>query len=175
MTVTLRSATAADAAAIQAIYAPYVRDTAITFEYEIPSVEDMQGRIEATLARYPYLVAEEDGQVIGYAYAGEFKGRRAYDWSVEVSIYLQQGERGRGIGRMLYEELERRCKDQGICNLYACIAYTECGDEYLTNASVKFHEKLGFDMIGVFHKCAYKFDRWYDMCWMEKRIGEVAE
>ncbi len=75
-----------------------------------------------------------------------FKGRRAYDWSVEVSIYLQQGERGRGIGRMLYEELERRCKDQGICNLYACIAYTECGDEYLTNASVKFHEKLGFAM-----------------------------
>ena len=120
MTVEIRVATPDDAAAIQAIYAPYVAETAITFEYEVPSVEEIRQRITTTLQRYPYLVAEEDGQLLGYCYAGTFKARRAYDWSVETSIYVKRDARQRGLGSLLYSKLEEYLRAMCITNINAC-------------------------------------------------------
>lgn len=174
-TITVRIATEADAAALLAIYEGYVRDTAITFEYEVPSVEEFRNRIHHTLERYPYLVAEEDGRAVGYAYAGQFHERAAYDWAVETSIYVAADCKRHGIGKKLYEALEGCLRHQGILNVNACIAYPQVEDEHLTKDSVKFHEKLGYRMVGTFHQCGYKFHHWYDMVWMEKFIGEHQE
>lgn len=170
---TIRTATAADAQAMLDIYAWYVENTAITFETEVPTLEDFTGRIEHTLARYPWLAVEEDdGTIIGYAYASSFVGRAAYDWSVEMSIYLQHDTRRKGLGRELYGAMEDILRRMGIRNLNACIGTTDNeSDPHLTNGSVYFHEKLGYAMVGKFHKCGFKFDSWYDMVWMEKMIG----
>lgn len=167
----IRTAVPEDAQAILSIYAPYIRSTAITFEYDVPTVAEFTRRIETTLQRYPYLVAEEGSRILGYAYAGPLKGRAAYDWSCELSIYLAPEAKGRGLGRALYGALEGRLKEMGITNLYACIAYPKEEDEYLTKNSVDFHRHLGFAPIGHFHDCGYKFGRWYDMVWMEKLIA----
>lgn len=168
----IRVAVPQDAQAVLAIYIPYVQNTAITFEYEVPSVTAFRERIVHTLQQYPYLVAEgKDGTILGYAYACAFKARAAYDWAAEVSIYVAQGQHGRGIGRALYEALEKCLQMQHIVNLNACIAYTEQEDAYLTPASVRFHARLGYEMVARFHSCGYKFNRWYDMVWMEKIIG----
>ena len=161
-----------DAEHIREIYMPYVLNTAISFEYEVPSIEEFKKRIENTMKKYPYLIAEEDNQILGYAYAGEFYGRAAYDWSVETTIYLAPKTRKKGVGRILYEALEQKLKEMGILNLYACIAYPEVEDEYLDKNSAQFHEHLGYVKVGEFHKCGYKFGRWYNMIWMEKIIGE---
>ena len=166
--ITIRDATVADAAVLAAIYAPYVRDTAISFEIEPPDSSQFAERIRRTLERYPYLVAEVDGDVAGYAYAGPFKPRAAYAASVEVSVYIDGSRRGSGIGRALYEELERQLAARGVTNLYACIAYPREPDEYLGYDSVRFHEKMGYTLAGRFHGCAVKFGRIYDMVWMEK-------
>lgn len=173
----VRLANVDDAEKLLDIYAPYVEKTAITFDYKVPTVDEFKQRIQAISSRYPYIVAELQGQIVGYAYAGVFKDRAAYDWSVETTIYVKEGFHGMGIGQMLYEDLERRLKEQGIRNLYACVAYTEEPDEYLTNQSVLFHERLGFEICGRFHRCGFKFDRWYDMVWMEKILtgGEDEE
>ena len=168
----IREATINDAPRLLEIYGYYVKHTAISFEYEVPSVEEFQARIERTLVRYPYLVLEEEDFVIGYADAGTFKARAAYDWSCELSIYLDKDCHGKGFGRRLYEALEERLKAQGIQNLYACIAFPDEEDEYLTINSVEFHEHMGYRRVGVFRQCAYKFGRWYSMTWMEKMIGE---
>ena len=168
----IRSARPDDAERLLAIYGYYVTDTAISFEYAVPSVEEFRRRIENTLSRYPYLVLEADGAVMGYAYAGVFKARAAYDRSCEVSIYVDRGARRRGYGRKLYEALEERLGAQGIVNLYACVASPVEEDETLTRASERFHRSLGYITVGRFHRCARKFGRWYDMIWMEKMIGE---
>lgn len=170
--MSIRDARPEDAEALLEVYGWYVTHTAITYEYDIPSVQDFRSRISHTLARYPYLIAEEDGMVLGYAYAGAFHARAAYSWCAELSIYLRHDVRGRGIGRALYAELERRLSLMGILNLEACIACTGTEDEYLTNASPRWHQSLGFRRVGSFEKCGYKFGRWYDMVWMEKIIGE---
>lgn len=173
--IDIRVATPEDVKELLAIYAPYVEETAITFEYTVPTAEEFAGRMKKTLTRYPYLVAEKDGELLGYAYAGPFKAKAAYDWSVETTIYVKKDCKRSGIGRLLYAELEKCLKKQGILNLYACIAYPECEDEHLTKDSVRFHEKLGYRMIGTFYQCGYKFNRWYHMVWMEKMIGEHEE
>lgn len=170
--ITIRTAVKTDAAAIREIYVPYVEDTAITFEYEAPSVAEFAARITQILQRYPFLVAEEAGRVAGYAYASAFRPRAAYDWAAETSIYLRQDLRGNGLGKGLYLLLEDILKQQNVLNLYACIAYTDQEDAHLTNASVAFHEHLGYKLNGQFQKCGYKFNTWYDMVWMEKLIGE---
>ena len=159
----IRTATENDAEALLGIYAYYVEHTAITFEYEVPSVEEFRGRICRTLSRYPYLVSECGGEIVGYAYAGPFKERRAYDWAVETTVYVKEDMKKHGIVRALYEALEKTLAAQGILNLNACIAFPETEDEYLTTDSVKFHEKMGFETAGRFHKCGCKFGRWYDM------------
>ena len=170
--IRIRAATTADAKQLLAIYAPYVSKTAITFEYETPSLAAFQERIENTLKRYPYIVAEKNGEILGYAYTGAFVGRAAYDWAAEVSIYLKESRRGIGLGRMLYGALEELSKAQHILNLNACIGYPEHEDTYLTRNSVQFHAHLGYAIVGRFHKCGYKFGTWYDMVWMEKLLGE---
>ena len=223
-----------DAAALLAIYAPYVEETAITFEYEVPGVEEFRARIAHTLAIYPYIVAVEeqtanagtahvDGtpvssapasgaeevrvahrtseHIIGYAYVGRLHERAAYDWSVETSIYVDRRARKHGLGRQLYERLESILRAMNIISVNACIAYpgtmnatvgalttsdtmqealregsADRGagigeDPYLNTNSPDFHAHLGYQLVGHFHACAYKFDRWYDMIWMEKWIA----
>lgn len=170
--IKIRTACASDAQALLEIYAPYITKTAVTFEYEVPLPCDFQKRIENTLQKYPYLVAEEDGEILGYAYTGIFKDRAAYDHAAEVSVYVKEDKRGLGIGRRLYAALEKISRAQHILNLNACIAYADKEDEYLTRDSVDFHDHLGYSMVGKFHRCGYKFGRWYDMVWMEKILGE---
>ena len=114
------------------IYSYYVQHTAITFEYDVPTLSDFQNRIKNTKKKYPYIVIERDGAIQGYAYAGAFVGRAAYDWSCEMTVYLDHTARKGGLGRRIYEALEARLKEMGILNLYACITYPETEDEYLT-------------------------------------------
>lgn len=167
----LRLATPDDAPALAAIYAPYVQNTAVTFEYEPPAVEEFRRRIEHVLSKYPYLVAETNGNIIGYAYAEAFRERPAYDWDVETSIYLDQNHRGQGVGRALYQELERRLQTQGIRNLYACITTTDKPNPYVPPTSPAFHQALGYTKVGTFKTCGYKFDQWFDITWFEKQLG----
>lgn len=170
--LTVRDAVLEDAERIVEIYDYYVKHTAITFEYETPSVEELQERMKKTWKRYPYLVIEKDGCVEGYAYAGDFISRAAADWDCEVTIYLHKDAHKCGMGRILYEALEDALKKMGILNLYAYISYPEKNDEYLTTNSADFHKHLGFEKIGEAHKCCYKFGRWYHMIWAEKFIGK---
>ena len=168
----IRIVTTDDAEELLEIYRPYVTETAITFEYDVPTADEFRSRIRSILEKYPYIAAVENGAIIGYAYAGVFKTRAAYAFNVEVTIYIKKEYRRSGVGKILYTELERLLKKQGVTNLYACIACTETEDEYLTNDSVKFHERMGYRLIGTFKQCGYKYNRWYDMVWMEKIIGE---
>lgn len=170
--IEIREAKEADVAGLLAIYAPYVEHTAITFEYEVPTLEEFTDRIRQTKTKYPYLVAKRDGKVLGYAYAGQFHAREAYAWAVETSIYVHESCKHTGIGGKLHAALEEALKEQGFLNMNACIAYAPNEDEYLTNNSVEFHAHLGYRMVGQFYQCGYKFGRWYDMVWMEKLIGE---
>lgn len=169
----LRSATPEDAERLVEIYAPYVLTTAITFEYEVPTVDEFRERIRRTLERYPYLVAELDGVPVGYAYASAFHARAAYQWCAEASIYIAQGYHKHGIGRALYEALEEKLKARHFLNLNTCVACPqEDNDPYLTRNSIDFHHHMGYRTIGHFTSCGYKFQRWYHMVWMEKHLGE---
>ena len=170
----IRRALPDDTKRLLEIYAYYVINTAVSFEYDVPSEADFCNRIQNTLQNYPYLVLEENGIIQGYAYAGVFKSRAAYSRSCEVSIYVDRGAKRRGYGRKLYEALEDSLKKQGIINMYACIAHPVVEDEYLSKDSERFHRRLGFSTVGEFHQCAYKFGRWYNMIWMEKFVGEHA-
>ena len=170
--ISIRPATPQDAPELLSIYAPYITNTAVSFEYDIPSVEEFAERIQATLKKYPYLVAEFDGRIVGYCYVGIMHGRPAYDWSVETSIYVDQNCKRMGIGRKLHDALEQALTAMGILNLYACIAFPIGKDPYLTQDSVHFHERLGYKHTAHFHKCGYKFNHWYDIVWMEKTIGK---
>ena len=168
----IRVATLEDAKTLVEIYTPYVEKTVITFEYEVPSVEEFKGRMAHVLEKHPYLVAERDGEIVGYAYAGEFKSRAAYDWAVETTVYVREDQKKSGVGKALYMALEQILAEQNILNLNACIGYPEVEDEYLTKNSVQFHEHMGYRFVGEFYKCGYKFGRWFNMVWMEKHIGE---
>ena len=171
--ITIRKAAVSDAKELLDIYSYYVENTAITFEYEVPSVDEFAGRIRDITKRYPYLLAERDGSIIGYAYAHEFIARKAYDWSAEVTIYVDRNEKKRGIGRSLYNELENCLRVMGVIDLYACIGVPNGeADEFLDRNSVDFHEHTGYELRGTFPKSGYKFGRWYDMVWLGKSIGE---
>lgn len=161
-----------DAKELLSIYAPYVQDTAISFEYEVPSLSEFQDRIQNISSVLPYIKAVEAGEILGYAYAGKFKNRKAYDWSVEVTVYVRKDSRKSGIGKLLYHALEDSLKRIGVLNMNACIAIPRENDEHLSNDSYCFHEKMGFRLVGTFHNSGYKFNTWYDMIWMEKIIGE---
>lgn len=169
--IRIRTASVEDAEELLAIYKPYVEKTAISFEYDVPEVSEFWRRIAHTLEKYPYLVAERDGELLGYAYMGPFVGRAAYDWAAEVSIYVKEDKRKLGVGKCLYQALEAVAKEQNILNLNVCIGYPDQDDEYLTKNSVQYHGHMGYQMVGKFHNCGYKFGRWYHMVWMEKLIG----
>lgn len=168
----IRVASENDAEALLAIYAPYVVKTAITFEYEVPTLEEFRGRIHNTLQKYPYLVAEQEGKILGYAYVSPFKERAAYDWAVETSIYVDETLQHSGVGGKLNRALEAVCGAMGILNMEACIGVPEVEDEHLTRNSENYHAHIGYRLVGEFYKCGYKFGRWYNMVWMEKMIGE---
>lgn len=167
-TIQFRVATPADAAAIQAIYAPYVADTSITFEYAVPPVAEMAMRIAAISTRYPYLVAEHDGLVIGYAYGAEHRTRPAYQWNAELSVYFARDRVGLGVGATLYKALIELLRRQNFRNVYGAITSPNPRSERL-------HERLGFTRLGVFRDCGFKLDRWYDVVWYEKHLGDPAE
>ena len=161
----IRIATSDDAKELLNIYKYYVENTAITFEYDVPSIEEFSERIKSILKKYPYLIVENEGEIYGYAYAGAFKSRRAYDWAVETSIYVKNGDSRHGVGTLLYKELEKYLKLQNIINVNACITYPN-------EKSEDFHKKFGYKTVAHFTKCGYKFGQWHDMIWMEKFIGE---
>lgn len=170
--VIIRPARMRDVEKLLEIYAPYVTDTAITFEYAVPSAEEFAGRVRDISERYPYLVAEQGEKILGYAYAHAFNGRSAYDWAVETSIYVDRAKRRTGVGGRLHRALETALKAQGILNMNACIGVPAGeDDEYLTRNSQEFHAHLGYRPVGEFTQCGYKFGRWYSMIWMEKHIG----
>lgn len=168
----IRSAVTEDAGRLLEIYAYYVEHTAISYEYVVPSLEEFQQRIHNTLEKYPYLVIEEDGVIKGYTYAAAFIQRAAYGHCCEVTIYLDRDSKRNGYGRALYEELEAELQKIGITNLYACVGDPIVEDEYLTKNSEHFHQHMGYTKVGEFHKCGYKFGRFYNMIWMEKIIGK---
>ncbi|WP_081846660.1 GNAT family N-acetyltransferase [Butyrivibrio sp. AE3004] len=167
----IRDVKADDVNRLLEIYGFYVKETAITFEYDIPTAEEFSERINTITEKYPYLVIEENDIVYGYTYAGVLKDRAAYDKSCELTIYIDKHAKKRGYGRALYEAIEKRLIEMGIENLYACIGDPIEEDCYLDKNSENFHAHLGFKKIGTFYKCGYKFDKWYNMIWMEKLIG----
>ncbi|CYW19313.1 GNAT family N-acetyltransferase [Streptococcus suis] len=161
--IDIRSTRIEDAADLVAIYAPYVEKTAITFETEVPTVEAFASRIEKTLEKFPYLVAVEEGKIVGYAYASTYYARAAYDWTVEFSVYVQKEARGKGIGNLLYTALEEELTARGFKNFLACIA--------LPNpASIALHEKKGYQQVAHFKKVGYKFGTWHDIVWLQKSL-----
>lgn len=173
--VTLRFAVPDDAAAICSIYEPYVLNTAVTSEYFVPTEEEFRARITRTRERYPYIVAVKDGQIIGYIYASPLSPRHAYSWAAETSIYIRQNVRRTGAGSRLYKALSAICRKQNVLNLYARITFADPEDEFLVNASARFHEAIGFRKAAEFHRVFHKFGRWYNAIWMEKLLGDHDE
>jgi L-amino acid N-acyltransferase YncA len=167
MTAMIRLATPNDAPGVQAIYAPVVRDTAISFEWEPPSVDDMQQRIVEVVERMPWLVCEHRGEILGYAYASPHRVRAAYQWSVDVSVYIHAQARRSGIGRGLYRSLFALLTLQGFYHAYAGIT--------LPNpASVGLHESLGFQPVGIYRAVGYKLGAWHDVGWWQRILQELV-
>jgi L-amino acid N-acyltransferase YncA len=166
--VNVRDATPTDAAACAAIYAPYVADTAITFEEDAPTAAEMAARIAAAQQAHAWLVLEDEGLVGGYAYAGPYKSRAAYRWSCEVSVYLDPGFHGRGAGRALYETLFDRLAARGYRMLVAGMALPN-------EASVGLHRALGFETVGTYRRIGWKHGAWRDVLWMQRPLGDDAD
>jgi L-amino acid N-acyltransferase YncA len=165
---TVRAATTDDAAACAAIYAPYVTDTAITFETEPPSAGEMAERIAAASQGHAWLVLEDGGRVVGYAYGGTFNHRPSYRWSCEVSVYVEFGRRRTGAGRMLYEALLQRLAERG----YRVAA---AGMTLPNEATVGLHRAMGFEDVGTFRQIGFKHGRWHDVAWMQLTLGPGAD
>ena len=163
----LRFASKQDAPRLLKIYRPYVEDTDITFEYEVPTVAEFAQRIEEITSFYPYLVCEQNGRIIGYAYAHRQAERAAYQWNAELSVYLDTACLQKGIGKVLYGALIELVRLQHVCNVYGCITSPNPRSERL-------HEKMGFRRIGVFHDTGYKLGCWHDVVWYEKCIVNPA-
>ena len=160
----IRSATAADADGCADVYAPYVTDTAITFEIEPPDRAEMSRRIAEATATHAWLVLEDEGRIVGYAYGRPFHQRAAYRWACETSIYLEMGRRRTGGGRALYEALLRRLAERGYRRAL--------GGMTLPNAaSAGLHTALGFTLAGVYHQVGWKHGTWHDVAWLEKTIS----
>ncbi len=164
----IRDATVGDAAACAAIYAPYVHETAITFETEPPSATEMGERIASSLADHAWLVLEEDGRVVGYAYAGQFHKRAAYRWACEVSVYLEQGATGRGRGRALYTALFDRLEARGFRMLVSLMTVPN-------DASLRLHLAMGFEVVGTMTEIGYKLGGWHDVMWLQRRLPDVGD
>ena len=162
----LRIATEGDVGEILDIYAPYILTTTITFEYDVPTEAEFLQRFREITARFPWLVWEEDGKILGYAYVSAPFSRRAYDWCAEPSIYLRPEARGRGLGKKLYAALEEILAAQGFAVSYAIITSENV-------SSIAFHEVLGYRKCGFLDNCGLKFGRWLGVYWLEKRLKSV--
>lgn len=173
----VRAATEADLEAMRSIYATYVKTSAATFEYEVPTEAAFAERFAPLWGIYPVFVATTlAGFVVGYAYAHPFYGYAAYDWGCELTIYIDQTLRRSGVGTQLYDALEEALRAMGILSLYACITTCDRPDDpFVSQASVAFHESRGWRLQGRFNECGYKFSRWYDVVWMEKVLAARQE
>lgn len=161
----LRSATRSDAEAIAAIYRPYVEETATTFEEMPPDAEEIAARIADTVETYPWFVAERDGEVVGYAYAGKLRKRAAYRWVAELSVYVDRERRRAGIGSALYDALLATLERQGFRSAYGVVT--------LPNPeSVAFHESWGFERAALLPEAGYKLGEWHDVAWYERALGD---
>lgn len=163
----IRFVTEEDAQALLAIYAHYI-DTEITFEYELPTEEEFRERIRTVSEEYPYLIYEEEGTICGYAYAHRQLERAAYQWNVELTVYLHPAVVSRGIGRKLYERLLQLLTEQGICNAYSLITRPN-------EKSEKLHEAMGFTLMGILKNTGYKNGKWRDVSWYEKQLNPYPE
>lgn len=159
----IRIAVPDDAEAVLSVYAQYI-DTPVTFEYALPSVREFRGRIVTTLEEYPWLVWEEDGLILGYAYAHRYRVRQAYQWGAELSVYVEKSVHGKGIGSALYEELIRLLVRQGVKTVYGCVTLPN-------EKSQALHTSLGFTEAGVLRSAGYKAGRWHDVIWYEKPVA----
>lgn len=164
--MSIRCACEADLPQVLAIYTPYITDTAYSLEYTVPGLDEFTARFRRITAQFPWLVWEEEGRILGYAYGSLPFERVGYRWSGEASIYLHPDARRKGIGRVLYTALEELMKLQGYRNIYAIITAAN-------ETSVAFHQALGYHKMAHFTRCAYKFGRWMDVIWMEKQLQVV--
>jgi len=163
----IRFATPDDALEIQAIYAPIVAETTISFEIQPPTVDEVRRRIKTVSVSHPWLVDERDGQIVGYAYAGYHRQRPAYRWTAETTVYVGESHRGGGVGRGLYEALIKRLRRQGFRTAVAGIA--------LPNPdSIRLHENMGFRPVGVFSNSGFKMGRWIDTSWWQLDLQELS-
>ena len=168
--ILIRQACGDDTGALALIYAYYVNQTAITFEYTAPDAVEMERRRQEISQHSPYLVAELDGQVVGYAYAHALHERAAFQYCAEASVYVHPRHHGQGLAKMLYARLEDLLRQQGVQQLYVCITTVTHPDPYVTSTSIDVHRHLGFEQVGRFDACGWKFGRWYDVTWLRKRL-----
>jgi phosphinothricin acetyltransferase len=159
----IRDATVAEAASLLEIYRPYVEGTAVSFETEVPTAEVFAQRIAKALNGWAWLVAEEDGQCVGYAYGSAHRERAAYRWSTETSAYVRPGWQGRGLGHALYQALFKRLSDLGYCNALAVVVLPN-------DASLGLHRAVGFEPVGVFKRGGHKFGAWHDVMWLQREL-----
>ena len=160
---TIRDATPADVAPLVAIYAPYVTDTVVSFEYTVPTLADFAARVHKVQQALPWLVAESAGQVVGYAYAGVHNERAAYQWSVDTSVYVQAAHHGAGVAQQLYAHLFGLLRGLGYVNAYAGITLPNPRSE-------RFHRSWGFEPVGTYRQVGYKFGQWHDVQWLAKQL-----
>lgn len=163
--IKIRMAEEQDAEKLLQIYAPYILNTAVSFEYEVPTVEEFRKRIHNIKIDYPYIVCEEGSEIIGYAYAHKMYERAAYQWNAELSIYMKENYTGHGIGTSMYSVLLQILKLQNVQNVFGCVTTPN-------EKSERLHKKMGFITSGVFHKTGFKLGEWHDITWFEKTIGE---
>ena len=164
MDLSIRRATSDDAEEIVEIYRPYVEDSVISFELEVPSSDEFAARIHSALQKHEWIVGILDQKIVGYAYGNTHRARSAYRHSVETSVYLEQSHCGRGYGRRLYAELFERLRKMDFNNAYAGITLPN-------QASVALHKSMGFQPIGVFKEIGFKFDQWHDVGWWQRRVN----
>lgn len=168
MRMKLRLIRESDIKDVLTIYKPFIKNTAITFEYTIPSLKKFRKRVEHVTAKHPWIVAEANGQIVGYAYAAVFKERMAFSWDVETSIYVPESAQMQGIGTALYGAMEEILKLQGFYNIYAIITSS-------AKRSLYFHEKMGYQPMYTLEHCGWKFDQWYGITCMCKTIADFNE
>lgn len=164
----IRFAQLSDVPTLLHIYAPYVTDSVVTFEYDVPSQEEFERRMMEIQQEYPYLICEIDGLIVGYAYAHRHMERAAYGWNAELSIYLDEAFYGRGIGRALYTVLLKILHLQNIVNVYSCITLPN-------EASMALHASFGFERIGVYPHTGYKMGKWLDVIWLQKQLCSAED